>query len=201
LRRFRSAGKCLTPRLELSEEEKIWAGNFIEGLKLVPGTRLVGVNPGATYGAAKMWPAAKYVQMLNELRGRGEFKFLIFGGKAESIVSDEVARGVGEPWSMNLAGKTTVRELAALASWCDVFVTNDTGPMHVAAAVGVPVVAIFGPTDWVTTPPYCDKWTLVRKPIECSPCLKRICPLGHHNCMSLIEPADVLSAIGKWISV
>jgi heptosyltransferase-2 len=94
---------------------------------------------------------------------------------------------------VNLAGKTTVRELLALLSLCGFLVTNDSGPMHIAAALGVPIAAIFGPTDWRTTSPWTGKARIVRVDVDCSPCMLRECNRGH-ECMLGVTSGMVVDA-------
>ena len=100
---------------------------------------------------------------------------------------------------VNLAGRLTLGQLIALMERLDLYLTNDSGAMHIAAAMGAPIVAVFGSTDWVTTPPYTNKATLVRKEIDCAPCLLRECP-REHECMTQIEVGDVLEAVDKQMS-
>lgn len=174
------------PRLEIPADAREWAA------RALPGEGYVGMNPGATYGVAKQWFSDRFTEV-----GRKLGKVVVVGGPAEAELGAQVSAGI--PGSVLLAGKTTVTQLAAAIARCRLFVTNDTGPMHVAQAVGVPIVAIFGPTDPVTTPPFGSKHTIVRKEIECSPCLKRTCPLGHHHCMKWIEVDEVLRACRAWL--
>lgn len=174
------------PRIVPPPDAEDWAA------KTLPGGGYVGMNPGATYGVAKQWFPERFIEV-----GRKMGKIVIVGGPAEADLGAQVCAGI--PGSINLAGKTSITQLAAAIRRCRLFVTNDTGPMHVAQAVGVPIVAIFGPTDPITTPPFGSKFTIVRKPIECSPCLKRTCPLKHHHCMKWIEVDEVLQACRAWI--
>ena len=171
------------PKLELLPDAKVWAAEKL------PGDDWIGINPGATYGAAKQWYPERFIELGRRLSKRG--RIVVVGGPAEAGLGENVARGVD---GVSIAGRTSVSQLAAAIARCSLFVTNDTGPMHVADAVGTPIVAVFGPTDWVTTPPFGKKHTIVRHEIECAPCLKRECPLGHHNCMKTIEVAEVEKA-------
>ena len=116
---------------------------------------------------------------------------VIVGGPGDAELGERMARETG---AVCIAGKSTVLQSAAAIARCSLFLTNDTGPMHVADAVGVPIVAIFGPTDWVATPPFGRGHAVVRKEIECAPCNKRICPLKHHNCMKWVSAEDVYGA-------
>jgi heptosyltransferase-2 len=171
------------PRLELPDDARAWAA------EKMPGGPWIGFNPGATYGAAKQWFPDRFIELGKKLGRKG--RIIVVGGPAEAELGERVAKGVG---GLCIAGRTTVMQLSAAIARCSLFVTNDTGPMHVADAVGTPMVAIFGPTDWIVTPPFGKAHTIVRHEIDCSPCLKRTCPLGHHNCMKRIEVAQVLSA-------
>ena len=118
---------------------------------------------------------------------------VVIGGPAEAELGKRVAEGIG-PSAICLAGATDIPQLAAVLKRCDLLLTNDTGPMHVADAVRCPIVAVFGPTDWITTPPFGPRHVIVRKEIECAPCLKRSCPLKHHHCMEWITAAEVAEA-------
>jgi lipopolysaccharide heptosyltransferase II len=176
------------PRIEIPTDAKEWAAGRL------PGDGWIGLNPGATYGAAKQWFPDRYIELGRRLAKRA--RIVVVGGPSETRLGQEVAEAVG---GISIAGLTTVCQLAAAIARCSLFVTNDTGPMHVADAVGTPIVAVFGPTDWITTPPFGKKHAIVRHEIECAPCLKRVCPLKHHNCMKMIEVTDVEKACLQWL--
>lgn len=123
------------------------------------------------------------------------FKILLLGGKGEAEIGSEIeSKMVSRP--LNLIGKTSVREMMALISEMDLVVTNDSGPMHVAAAFDRPIVALFGPTDHTTTSPVCSNFRIVRHETECAPCLKRKCP-EDHRCMSAVSVEDVIGAVNE----
>ncbi|NUN50485.1 MAG: lipopolysaccharide heptosyltransferase II [Candidatus Brocadiae bacterium] len=155
-----------------------------------------GVNPGATYGKAKQWYPERFEEIGRRLAARG-YRVAVVGGPAEADLGKTVARGIGDA-ARDFSGKTTLPRLAALLARFRVFVTNDTGPMHVAAAVGTPVVAVFGPTDPRTTRPFGDRFTLVRHEVECAPCLLRECPIDH-PCMRDLGVEQVWTACAEWI--
>ncbi len=163
------------PRLELLPEAADWARERL------PGDDWIGLNPGATYGIAKQWPEERFIELGRRLAKRA--RIAVVGGPSEAKLGERVAGAVG---GLNLAGRTGVSQLAAALARCSLLVTNDTGPMHVADAVGTPLVAVFGSTDWITTPPFGKNHAIVRHEIECSPCLKRTCPLKHHDCMKRV---------------
>lgn len=153
---------------------------------------LIGINPGATYGAAKRWYPERFAAVADELCRKWGAKAVITGGPTERQIASEIVSAM-EAKVLNLAGSTAVRELMALIKRCDFFITNDSGPMHIAAAFGVPLVAIFGPTDHTTTSPFSDRAVVVRQEEKCAPCMKRECPTDHH-CMTAVTAEDVLAA-------
>jgi len=157
----------------------------------------LGINAGATYGSAKRW----YPERFGSVGAAfcQEFDILIFGGPNEVAMAQEIQDNLialGVTNYTNIAGKTDIEALCAHIAGCALFVTNDSGPMHVAAAYQVPTVAIFGPTKYKETSQWGNKKSLiVRKEMECSPCMRRECPLGHHNCMKKIDAAEVIKSI------
>lgn len=152
----------------------------------------VGINPGAAYGSAKRWFPDRFAAVANTLARDLNAGILITGGSGETDIARDIETSV-QGSCLNLAGKTTVRQMMAVISQCGLFVTNDSGPMHVAAAFGIPIVALFGPTNPTTTSPLSDTVRIVRKPMACAPCLKRHCPLDH-ACMEAITAEDVVDA-------
>ena len=119
-----------------------------------------------------------------------EGKTVITGGPDELEIADEIAAAT-ETECLNLAGRTSVRQPMAIIKRCNFFITNDSGPMHVAAAFDVPLVAIFGPTDQTTTSPFSDLSVVVRQEMECAPCLLRKCPTDH-SCMAAVTATSVI---------
>ena len=180
------------PRISIGKETVQWVQQKLKKITR-PGTRLIGFNPGAAYGSAKCWLPERYIELGNILVEKFNAQILVFGGEKESKLSARIAKEIINHQGFNLAGQTDVLQLAGLIKYCKLFVTNDTGPMHVATAVGVPVVAIFGPTDQRTTAPYGNNHIVVQEKVDCSPCLERTCPTNH-ICMESITVADVLNA-------
>ena len=158
---------------------------------------IVGINPGASYGNSKRWYPQKFAQVATELSHK--FDILIFGGLNEKNIAADIEKLLIENNVLNyqnLAGNTNISELINQISNLDLFITGDSGPLHLAASFKVPTVAIFGPTRNKETSQWMnDKAVIVKKKLDCQPCMKRICPLKHHNCMKLIKSVDVLSAI------
>ena len=159
--------------------------------------KTVGINPGASYGSAKRWYPEEFAKVANELSD--QYDIVIFGGPDEQDIALDIEKLLIKKDVKNyknLAGKTTIPELINHISNLDLFITGDSGPMHVAAAFEVPTVAIFGPTkDDETSQWMNEKSLIVKKNLDCQPCMKRTCPLGHHDCMDLIKAVDVLNAL------
>jgi heptosyltransferase-2 len=158
---------------------------------------ILGINPGASYGSAKRWYPEEFAKVASELSS--QYDIVIFGGPGEKDIAMDIEKSLiekGVSNYQNLAGNTTIPELINHISNLDLFITGDSGPMHVAAAFQVPTVAIFGPTkDDETSQWMNEKSIIVKKNLDCQPCMKRTCPLQHHNCMNLIKAVDVLSAV------
>jgi heptosyltransferase-2 len=158
---------------------------------------ILGINPGASYGSAKRWYPQEFAKVASELSS--QYDVIIFGGPGEKDIAMDIEKSLiekGVDNYQNLAGETTIPDLINHISKLDLFITGDSGPMHVAAAFQVPTVAIFGPTkDDETSQWMNEKSIIVKKNLDCQPCMKRTCPLGHHDCMNLIKAVDVLQSI------
>ncbi len=157
----------------------------------------LGINPGASYGSAKRWYPEEFAQVAAELSEK--YDIVIFGGLGEVDIASDIEKSLienGVTNYQNLAGKTTIPELINQISSLDLFITGDSGPMHIAATFQIPTIAIFGPTKDNETSQWMNKKSvIVKKNLECQPCMKRTCPLKHHNCMRLIESSEVLEAV------
>ena len=157
----------------------------------------LGINPGASYGSAKRWYPEEFAQVAAELSEK--YDIVIFGGLGEVDIANDIEKSLiekGVTNYQNLAGKTTIPELINQISILDLFITGDSGPMHIAATFQIPTVAIFGPTkDNETSQWMNEKSIIVKKNLECQPCMKRTCPLKHHNCMKMVVASDVLRAV------
>jgi heptosyltransferase-2 len=180
-----AAGKDV--RLQCTDEEIGWARQ-----KLGDGP-WAAINPGAAYGAAKRWYPDRFARVAERLASDYGYKILLVGGPGEAEIGLEIEREMSLP-PLNMIGLTSVRQMMALLASVDLVVTNDSGPMHVAAAFDRPLVALFGPTDHTTTSPVCSRAKIVRNETECAPCLKRECPIDH-RCMVNISVTDVLEAV------
>ncbi len=188
-----SAGAVPPPEVFLLEGEVRWAQQWLDGRGL-SGGGVVGFGPGATYGPAKRWPPDRWIELGRRLKQRGS-RVLIFGSFAESRECKEIERNIGTT-AVSLAGGMDLRQSAALIAHCRAFVTNDTGVMHLAAAVGTPVVALFGSTNPSWTGPWGGRHAVLRSHEPCSPCYARTCRFGHYACLRKLSVDRVLDALG-----
>jgi len=197
-------GPPVVPALILGDEDRRRGIDLLKKYGLPRGKAkgpLIGINPGAAYGAAKMWYPERFAEAADSLVKEFGGRAVVFGGPGDVEAAGAVASSMRTP-PISLAGRTTVKELILTLSFMDVFITNDSGPMHIAAALDVPIVAVFGSTNHVTTAPMAGEGRarIVRRDdVECSPCLKRVCPEGHHRCMDLIEAEHVVVEARKFL--
>jgi heptosyltransferase-2 len=153
---------------------------------------VVGVSPGAAFGGAKRWLPERFADAAVQVADAGGRSVAIFGSLAEREICEQVRAGVAARGvqTHNFAGETTLAHFIAMAAACDVFLTNDSGPMHIASALGTPTVAIFGATDHIATGPTGPLARVVGNPVDCSPCKLRECPIDH-RCMTGVTAAHV----------
>jgi heptosyltransferase-2 len=184
-----------SPKIFLREEDRRWADGVLKDLGIPEGKPLIGMNPGATYGLAKCWYPDRFGKLGKRLAEKWEARILLFGKEEERPIVDEILHYLGTD-GIDLTGKTGLLQLAALLERCTLLVTNDTGTMHMATAVGIPVAALFGSTPPLATGPWGEGHVVVRRDVPCSPCWKRICPKDH-RCMELITVDEVQKVVDK----
>ena len=159
----------------------------------------LGINPGATYGSAKRWYPQRFAQVAKAFSS--SYDIVIFGAPKEVAMAQDVAKeldSLGVKNYTDLSGKTDIAQLIEHIGGLSLFITNDSGPMHIAAAYKVPTAAIFGPTKHDETSQWQNpKSAIVRKELECVPCMKRVCPLGTHECMRNIEAKEVIEKVSE----
>jgi lipopolysaccharide heptosyltransferase II len=189
----------LPPQLFVTAEEVETAKKKF-GLEKITGP-ILGLNPGAEYGPAKRWPVGRFIAAAKEIQQRTNCVWLIFGSKGDVEICNRIAGAITPHASrftpLNLAGKTSLRELMSLLKTCRVLLTNDTGPMHVAAALGTPVVVPFGSTSPELTGPGLPgdpRHRLLKSDAPCSPCFLRECPIDF-RCMNGISVERVVNAV------
>jgi len=185
---------CVSVDREMHLESKINPLDAQDILrKFIPETKkiIIGIAPGATYGPAKKWFPDRFAAVADKLNEYFSSQGILLGGKADCEVAQEVQK-LARTKLINLAGKTTLREAIYLISQCRLFISNDSGLMHIAGALNIPTIAIFGSTNPATTAPMGNKSVVVCKEVSCSPCLKEKCPTDF-RCMKLISVEDVLT--------
>lgn len=188
-------GEPPTPRLPhipLESGERDRAREMAAAGGWRPDRPLIGLSPGAAYGTAKQWPPERFAAVAEALRAETGAHIVLLGGGGDVTASRMVAGCMAAP-PQDLTGRTDLRQALALSGCLDLLVTNDSGLMHAAAALGTPLVAVFGPTDPITTGPFTSQADLVSEPAACAPCLLRHCPTDH-RCMLAVTPAAVLAA-------
>ncbi|HKB65784.1 MAG TPA: lipopolysaccharide heptosyltransferase II [Pyrinomonadaceae bacterium] len=185
--------------LEVSEVRKSRARDFLRERGIAEGNLLVALCPGSINSRAKRWPAERYAALADQLIDELGAQVLLVGSNAEAGVSLEVSRQMRNR-PLTLTGQTDLAELVATLSLVDLLVTNDTGPAHIASALGRPTLVIFGPTNPLTTRPFSPFGEIVREPPDCAPCMLRDCPIDH-RCMTAITPADVFERARSLLTV
>ncbi len=172
--------------LQVTSAEKDWARTILKS------DNAIAINPGAAYGSAKRWFPERFAAVADTLAQRYGATIFLTGGPGERAIGEDIATFM-QCDCINMVGQTDVRQMMALLAASRLLVTNDSGPMHVAAAFDIPIVAVFGSTDHTTTSPASTKVKIVRKEVECAPCLLRQCPTDH-RCMQNITSSDVTAA-------
>jgi heptosyltransferase II len=168
------------------------ARQLLQSHGIRPGDRIIGINPGASFGSAKRWPSDRFAAVADALSIQYGANIVIFGAPSEA----EVAREVGAKMTtkpVTLAGCTTLGQLMGLIRECKLFITNDSGPMHLAAALNVPQLAIFGSTSEIATGPLSNHAQVIKNQVDCNPCFLRECPIDF-RCMLGVSVADVIKA-------
>ncbi len=161
---------------------------------------LVVLNAGANFGPAKCWPAEKYAAVADVLTERYGARVVASLGPSEREIADRLRAAAKQPLEIFIDPPLGLGPLRALIRRCQLLITNDTGPRHFASALGVPVITVFGSSDPAWTDTRYDKERIVMLNLDCQPCMQRVCPLKHHNCMNLLEPALVLEKADEFLA-
>ncbi len=193
---FRSPGR--TARIALAEEDRLSAERRLREYGIAHRKPVIGMAPGAAYGPAKRWIPARFAAVADRLIGRFSCPVMLFGGAGDRMITEAVQSAAQSPF-VDIAGRTNLREAIALIARCDLFITNDSGLMHVAGALDVPTVAIFGSTNPLTTSPPGERTVIVRKAVDCSPCLKKECPTDF-RCMELVTVEEIFDVSLRLLS-
>lgn len=192
-------GAGLTPgsrslELTVGADDRQRAQRILSSEGVAAAARIIGINPSATYGPSKQWFPNRYALLADRLHDAFGATIVIFGGPNDRRLGRRIAAMMHAP-AIDLSARTHLGEAMALIERCDAFVTNDSGLMHVAAALDIPLVAIFGSTNPVATGPFSETSRVVQAAIDCTPCLKPVCPLDHTNCMKSISVDRVFEAV------
>jgi heptosyltransferase-2 len=185
-------------KLQVTQADRTRAADQLASAGVRRNAVRIAIGAGAAYGSAKCWPPSRFAELANQLQAQWDADVILFGAASETDVSSVIANEMHRA-PIDLTGKTSVADLPALLSQCHVFIGNDSGAMHVAAAVGLPAVAIFGPTDPFGTAPVTPRHTVVREQPYCSPCFLRRCPIDH-RCMTRITAKEVEAAVDPWLA-
>ncbi len=164
------------------------------------GRPIIGICPGASFGKAKAWPPERYSEVVKFLTAKYGARIALFAGKGETACAKIILQGLKKSDILSAGGELTITESAALIERCSLFISNDTGPMHIAAALNVPVIGIFGSTNPVWTGPLGSKSRVLYKKTECSPCFQRVCPRkrNKYECLLNINAEDVIGELKKF---
>lgn len=183
--------KIVSPELKLhfSAGQQEAARHRLRSLGLDPNKPLIVINPGASYGPAKRWPPVRFAELATLYQKRKNAEILVIGSVEEAEIAESIS-SLMDSKPCSLSGKTTLPELIGLISLATLFITNDSGPMHIANALGIPVVAIFGPTDPAQTGPFQKPSIFIKENVPCWPCSYRKCPYDH-RCMLNIDSEEV----------
>ena len=191
------------PFIHLEAEDREFANGFLGETGLFGSSKVIGVQPGTSATMRwKQWPAERFRLVIERLLAdHTDSQIILFGSANEASMIEDLARGLG-PRARVAAGKTTVKQVAALIERCDLLVSNDSGLMHVAVAVGTPVAAIYGPTDLNRTAPLGPGHRVIRHNLPCSPCFKlesdaQVQACSHHDCLMTITPDEVYQVINE----
>jgi heptosyltransferase-2 len=184
-------------RFEVSEARRRRGAEILLEAGARPHALRIALGAGASFGAARCWPAERFAEAANRLAEQSDADVVLFGTAGEAAVTSAIGEKLRKA-AVDLTGKTAIADLPGALSQCHLFIGNDSGVMHVAAAVGLPVVGIFGPTDPLGTGPATPRRAIVQEKPYCSPCFLRRCPTDH-RCMTAITPEMVETAAKPWL--
>ena len=188
-------GYPLSVNIGVRDQDRRAAREMLKSAGITESETIVGLNPGAFYGGAKRWLTERYAAVADAMAEKHRARIIIFGAPGERKIADEILQKMKNPPTI-FAGQTTLGQLMALLLRCDLLITNDSGPMHLAAALHVPQLALFGSTSPVATGPLSPVSEVIRIPVDCSPCFLRECPIDF-RCMAAITVDCVVAAAEK----
>lgn len=196
----KTLGLAATPvefPLPVSAEESREAGQLLAAAAGGPLAGMTAVVVGARW-ESKLWPATRFAELIDRVHADGGTRCVLLGAPADRALAAAIADACrGSPRPVDLVGRSSLRQLVALLDRAEQVICLDSGPMHIAAALNKPLVSIFGPTSPERTGPYSPAARVARVPLPCSPCYRRTCPLGHHDCMQKLTVDQVLTHVRK----
>jgi heptosyltransferase-2 len=178
--------------IEATETGRASARRLLQQQGIDPDGGFVVVTPGAAFGSAKRWYEVRFAAVADRLADELGLPVVVVGSESERLIGEKVRDGMKHPAAV-LSGQTSLETLVGLLAHASMMITNDSGPMHIASALGVPTIAVFGPTDAEATYPLGPRARVVRHPVQCSPCLLRECPIDH-RCMERVTVEEVFEA-------
>ena len=184
------------PQLAVTTDNQLRAAQKLN-ISVKPAQPILALGAGAAFGSSKRWPATYFAQLAHHYLEL-DWQVWLFGSPQDQPITAEIMQLTSNR-CINIAGKTELAETIALLSLATGVVSNDSGLMHLAAAVDKPVIAIYGSTSPNFTPPLTNKAQILQLALSCQPCFARECPLQHHNCMKNIYPQQVIAAVEKWL--
>jgi heptosyltransferase-2 len=188
-----------TIAISATPEERSEARRLLQAEGIPPGAPFLVLNSGAAYGSAKRWYPDRFARVADRLSRELQLSVVLIGSEGERRVAEEVRAQIKSRAAV-LNGKTSLETLIGVLAESSLMITNDSGPMHIAAALGVPTVAVFGSTDEKVTGPCGSRTRIVKHAVECSPCLLRECPIDH-RCMTSVTVEDVCRAARELVGV
>lgn len=184
----------LKPQLFFSEDVRKKGDGLFDGYGIRPGEMVIGINPGAKFGASKCWPAENFARLAERVSEKWNCRILLLVGPGEDEIAASILASTRAAIIDTGPDRVDLSLLKYVISRLDLLITNDTGPRHYGVAFDIPTVVIMGPTNPDYTAANLERTVVLRKDLDCSPCHEKQCPLGHHQCMTLITPEEVLDA-------
>ncbi|SPD72237.1 ADP-heptose--LPS heptosyltransferase [uncultured Desulfobacterium sp.] len=186
------------PELFVSDSLRAKGERLLRSYQIEPNDIVVGLNPGASFGSSKCWPAEYFAELAGLIKSQFECKIILFVGPGEEGIAEAIVKNCRVPVVNTGPDRVDLATLKPLIKRCSILITNDTGPRHFAVAFGIPVVVIMGPTNPLYTSANLDKTVVIRRELDCSPCHKKVCPTDH-RCMTEIRPEMVFGEVKKML--
>lgn len=181
--------------LRVTNEDEAKTGNFLKAHQIARDEVIIGIGPGAIYGEAKRWPKEKYLEVIDALSREYKVKIFIFTGSGEKALADWFKERINHS-SVILIDRFSLSEVMSLIKKCNFFIGNDSGLAHIASALNITTISLFGSTSPQWTKPCGERNVTIYKHISCSPCFARECRLGNYSCLNSISVKDVMDAVG-----